>query len=104
MRFGPKKKFKMILLRGLGFIHLMSCPHYDVEKNRHSSLKKMIKKHGGTSIALDNCAAFEVVEGRYRIITSKRNARAYRVYRKGSKVMQEVIPIGKFGDLEELSS
>lgn len=104
MRFGPKKKFKMIMLRGLGFIHLMSCPHYNVEKNRHSSLKKMVGKYGRVSIALDNCAAFEVVDGNYRIITSKKSARAYRVYRKGSKVIQEVIPIRQgFSPLKELT-
>ena len=95
MKFGPNKKFKMIMLKGLGFIHLMSCPHYNVEKDRESSLKKMVGKYGGTSIALDNCAALEVVDNNYRILTSSRNARAYRVYRTNGKVIQEPLEITK---------
>ncbi len=103
MRFGPKKKFKMIMLKGLGFIPLMSCPHYNVEKNRRGSLKRMVQKYGGVSIALDNCAAIEVVDDKYRIITSSPNARAYRVYRENGKVREETLPLDKqFRPLEEL--
>ncbi|MEK6873969.1 MAG: peptidase E [Nanoarchaeota archaeon] len=103
MKFGPKKQFKMIMLKGLGFIPLMSCPHYNVEKNRHGSLKKMIQKHGGVSIALDNCAAIEVIDDKYKIITSSSNAKAYRVHRKNGKVIEEPLPLDKkFRPLEEL--
>ena len=100
MRFGPEKKFKMIMLKGLGFIPLMSCPHYDVEKNRHSSLRKMVQKIGRTSIALENCAAIEIVDTQYRIVTSLKTAKAYRVYKKNNKVIEEELPRdGKFRKL-----
>ena len=103
MRFGPKKKFKMIMLKGLGFIPLMSCPHYNVEKNRKSSLRKMVQKYGGVSIALDNCAAFEVVDEQYRIVTSLKTARAFRIYRHNGKVVEEELSRdGKFRPLEAL--
>jgi len=96
---------KLIRLRGLDFIPLLACPHYNFEKNRKKSLSRMIREHGGIAIALDNCAAIEVVNGKYRIVTSLKSARAYKVYRQGNKIIQEVIPVRQeFSDLEELTS
>jgi len=96
---------KVIRLRGLGFVSLTACPHYDFEKNRKSSLSRMIREHGGIALALDNCAAIEVVDDTYRIVVSKPGAKAYKVYKIGNKVRQEVIPIRKeFSPLEELTS
>jgi dipeptidase E len=97
------KKAPLIRVKGLGFLPNMCCPHYDSEAGRKPSLRRMIKKYGGVSIALDNCSAIEVVDEQYRIITSSRQARAYKVFRRDGKVMEEVLPIdGKFRRLEEL--
>ena len=81
----------------------MACPHYDVEKSRRPSLKRMIQENGGLSIALENCSALEVVDDQYRIITSSKNAHAYRLYRHNGKVVEEELPNDKkFRPLEEL--
>ena len=81
----------------------MVCPHYDVEKSRRPSLRKMIREHGGISIALENCSALEVVDDRYRIISSSKNASAYKLYRQNNKVVEEELPKDKmFRPLEEL--
>ena len=42
-------------------------------------------------MALDNCCAIEIVDNKYRIITSKPNANAYRVYWKKGKFCHEKI-------------
>lgn len=91
-RFGPKKSNELIRLRGLGFIPYIGCPHYDVEKSRRPFLKKLIKEKGGFAIALENCSALEVVDNRYRIITSSPDAHAYRVFRRNNKVIEEPLP------------
>ena len=98
--FGPTK---LIKVRGLGFLPFMACPHYDVEKSRRPSLRRMIRKNGGIAIALEDCSAIEVVDDKYRIITSSKNARAYRLYRHNGKVVEEELPNDKkFRPLEEL--
>ena len=93
----------LIKVWGLDFVPLMICPHYDVEADRKPSLRRMIKGQGGIAIALDNCTAIQVQDGQYRILTSSRNAHAYKVYRKDGKVIQEQIPVSKdFKSLDEL--
>jgi len=91
MRFGPSKSKKLIKVKGLNLVNLMLCPHYDTEKNRKPSLKKMITKDGGSAIALDNCSAIEIIDDKYRIITSSKKAKAYRVYKKNGKVKTEIV-------------
>jgi len=63
----------------------------------------MISKNGGIAIALTDCAALEIVDEKWRIITSSKNAHAYRLYRKNGKVIEEELPQSKrYRPLEEL--
>ena len=87
--YNPKADF--IRVRGLGLIPALHCPHYHQEKDRIPQLKKMMRKNGGIAIALDNCAALEVVDGQYRIIVSGAKARAYKVYWRGGGFFQKPI-------------
>ncbi|MCK5630047.1 MAG: Type 1 glutamine amidotransferase-like domain-containing protein [Nanoarchaeota archaeon] len=85
----------LIKVRGLGFIDALYCPHYDVEKHRRIYLKIMMKSTQGIAIALDNCCALEVVDNEYRIINSKPNACAYKIYWKNAKFHKEIIEMKK---------
>ena len=69
----------LIRVSGLNFVHALCCPHYDAERHRQPALKKMMQTTPGVAVALDNCAAIEIDTDRYRIITSRRRAGAYRV-------------------------
>jgi len=80
-----------IIVRGTGVISLAHCPHFDHEKEREGSLKKMVKKTKDVCIALDNCAALEVVDGAYRIIFSKQTANAYKIYYSNGRYKKELI-------------
>jgi dipeptidase E len=82
-------KAKLIKVAGLGFIDALACPHYDVEKDRKPGLKEMMKKTKGVAIAMDNCAALEVVGERYRTVTSKPPAGVYKVFWLKKKYFQE---------------
>jgi dipeptidase E len=87
-------KAGLIKVTGLGFIDALGCPHYNAEKDRKPELKQMMKKTKGVAIALDNCAALEVVGDRYRAVTSKGKAGIYRVYWKNGKYHQVRVATG----------
>lgn len=82
---------KLLKVRGLGFINALNCPHLNTEKYREKDLKRMMKITSGVAIALDECAAIEVVDNWYRIITSKKEAKAYKFYWKSGKYFKEEI-------------
>ncbi len=85
----PKADY--IKVRGLGLIPALHCPHYHQEKDRIPQLKKMMRKTHGVAIALDDCAALEIVDDTHRIIVSDAKARAYKVYWKGGRFFEEPI-------------
>lgn len=94
MSFYNPKKWKYINVSGLGFIKGIHCPHYDNETlgvPRKKHFQTMIKKIGGMGIALDNNCAIEFINDKYRIISSKKRAKAFRVYKKMGKVISEEI-------------
>jgi dipeptidase E len=95
MRFGKHKKASMIRVRGLDLIPALHCPHYDIEKGRVASLKKMMQKNSGVAIAIDNCSAIEIIGDQYRILRTKKTANSYKVYWKKGKYFKEVIPVRK---------
>ena len=82
---------KMIKVSGLGLIDALHSPHYGFEKNRKENLKEMMKKTPGVAIAIDNCCAIEIIDGKYRVISSKKNANAYKVFWKKNKFFEETI-------------
>lgn len=94
-KFGKNKAASMIRVRGLDMIPALHCPHYDIEKGREESLREMMKKNKGVAIAIDNCAALEVVGNQYRIIKTKKTANAYKVYWKNGKYFKELITAKK---------
>jgi dipeptidase E len=90
-----------IVVHGLGLIPLAHCPHFDKEKERESSLKKMIKIKKDACIALDNCCALEIVGDMYRVISSKNRANAHKIYQKDGRYNKE--PIQKNSQFDYLS-
>jgi len=82
----------LIKISGLGYVKALFCPHYDHEEYRKPELKEMMKKTSGVAIAIDNCAAIEIIDDKYRIISSKSEANAYKVYWSKGKFYHETIP------------
>jgi len=82
---------KLIKVSGLGFIQAFHCPHYDAEAHRQKDLKRMMKLNPLISIALENCCALEVVDDKFRILKSKKSAKAYKIYWKNKKYYKEII-------------
>lgn len=92
MSFYHPDDWDYIRVKCLGLLPFTACPHYDGE-NRHANFQKLIAREGGVGIALDDCAAFEVDGDRFRILTSRKDAGAYRVARVRGGVVQTAIPV-----------
>ncbi len=95
---------KLIKVKGLALISALHCPHYDVEKYRQIDLKEMMKKTPKiVSIALENCTALEIIDNKYRIINSKLEAKAYKIYWKNNQYFkEEILQKKEFQSLELL--
>lgn len=102
------RKFKnpqadYIKVTGLGFIEALHCPHFDSESERKQSLKKMLKGYPNVAIALEECTALQIVDDTYRILSSKPDANAYKIYWQSNVFHEEIIPaINEFGSLAKL--
>ncbi|MDD5501428.1 MAG: peptidase E [Candidatus Omnitrophica bacterium] len=93
----------LIKVAGLGFIDALHSPHYDFEAHRKDGLIEMMKKTSGVAIAIDNCCALEVIDDKYRVISSKKGANAYKVYWKREEFYEETIKQDKnFNPLTEI--
>lgn len=92
MSFYHPDDWDYIRVKCLGLLPFTACPHYGGE-NRHANFQRLIAREGGIGIALDDCAAFEVIDDRYRIVISHPGAGAYRVERIRGQAVQTPIPI-----------
>jgi dipeptidase E len=102
-RFGKNKTASMIKVKALGILPFLHCPHYDIEVGREESLKEMMKKTSGVAIAVDNCAAIEVIDDEFRILRSKPTANAYKVYwNKGKYYKEQIVVSKKLASLSQL--
>lgn len=95
MAFYNPKKWKYINVKGLGFIKGIHCPHYNSRTlgvPRRKSFQEMMQKIGGFGIAIEDNCAIEFIDGKYfKVITSKKRAGAYRVFKKDGQVVQKRI-------------
>lgn len=94
-----------IRIRCMNFVPLFVCPHFDKEKDRQPSLKRMLKKTKGHAITIDNCAALEIIDNQYKIVTSKPRASAYVCYwEKGKYYTRSLKKVTTLRPLQELLS
>lgn len=92
-------------VKGLDMYNLVICPHYDEEVNRQAALKHLLAQTNKIAIALENCTALEIIDGNYRIIASKDNKQAYKVFWRQGKYYQQVVrPTVEFNKISELLS
>lgn len=77
----------------LGFLSDACCPHYDGEAERRPALHRLIEQGTiTTALALDDGAAAHFVDGTLaNIVSSRPEARAYRVERVNGQVHETVL-------------
>ncbi len=94
---------ELIKVKGLGFINAFHCPHYNLQGIRRNSVKKMMSETTLAGITLDNCIALVVEGDEYRIVKSKKDAKAYKVYWKSGEYYEEEIkPKKEYENLKSL--
>jgi dipeptidase E len=95
----------LIKIKALDYVPALYCPHYDAEADRKPDLEKVMRRTTEIGLAFDNCSAIEIVDDKYRIITSNKQANAYRTYWKNGQYHEEIIEKKKtFSPLDELLS
>ncbi len=92
-----------IRVKCLGLVDKMTLSvHYDLDKRR-DSLKQLIKSKGGIGIGLPDLVSIEIVDDQYRITSLNGDSKAYRYYKSGSKVYEQVLePSDKFSSIYKL--
>jgi len=84
---------KLVVLDCLGIIRGSCCPHYDGEPERRPTYHQLLLKGEiAPGLALDDGAAAHFVGGDlHRVVTSRPNARGYRLSTKDGAVREEPI-------------
>jgi len=96
------ENWKWIRVKCLGLVPFLLCPHY-LKERRDEDFRNMVQRVGGMGIAVDDCAAFEIIDDRIRVISSKPEAQGFKVYKHRGKVRQIQLPKdGAYMRLEEL--
>lgn len=97
-------KDRPLKVTALGIVDAFLCPHYDTEPVRQPALKKMLKqtpKH--VAITLDEYAAIEIVDDKYRVLAPAKNAKVHRTFwQNGTYVVEEVQSTSAYRELSQL--
>lgn len=108
-KYGNSNSFytnKPFRVTAMGWIKALACPHYDSESFRQKSLKNMLKRTPKLiGLAIDEHAAVELVDGKYRTHSFGSGGNVQKCYwHNGEYYMEEVSHTEKFHDLSELLS
>lgn len=106
MAFNHPDDWQYIRVRGMGLIHALVCPHFNGETagiKRREAFREMMLKHSDIGIAIDGSCALEIFDDKYRVITSKSGAGAYRIIRRGRELsMEGIVKIMEFKPIDSL--
>ena len=107
MAFYNPEQWSYVRVKGMGLIDATGCPHYDGDTDgvpREKDFQRMVVKYPEVGIGIDNQCALEVVDGSFRVITSRDGAGAYKLYkRRGILVTEPFSGDRNFVPLAELT-
>jgi dipeptidase E len=84
---------------GLGLIKGTACPHYDGEPERRAAYRELIAKGAPAGYAADDGAALHFVGRRlHEVVSSRPEARAYRVQARAGQVVEKALPVRFLGE------
>lgn len=97
--FNNPENWNYINVHGLGILKGIHCPHFNsgtTRKNkrklRRNDFKEFMKNFSEVGIAIDNNCAIEFIDDKFKVLTSKRGRKAYKVFKKNKKIIIEEIP------------
>ena len=105
IKYGPDQP--LIIVECLSFYDGLFVPHCD-ELGRQESVKELLKEKDSIALQVSNCAALEIVNNQFRIITSDASNHqiepyALKTYWENGTYIEEQIPISlEYQDIETL--
>ena len=76
---------KYEFLKGLNFIDINFCPHYNTDPKKTTDLEEYLSNSNDEVYCLENCTALKVIDNEISIIKSDKNAKVYIVSNKEIK-------------------
>ena len=95
MSFYDPDDWNYIRVRGMGLVDALGCPHYDSATagiERRDDFQAMMRRHSDIGLAIDDFCALEIVDGTYRVITSREGAGAYKLTKHRGRITEAPIP------------
>lgn len=85
-------------VRGLGLLPFSNCVHYDAEPARREEYRRFVGDGMRPGFAADDGAALHF-QGRrlHHVVSSRKNARAFRVAPEGAEVVETPLPVQYLG-------
>lgn len=90
--------WEYIRVKGIGVIPATVCPHHGSDERR-LGFRKMIERYGGVGIGLDDCCALVWRDGTYSVMTSRDEARAWKLLKRNGEVTAEEFRHGDVIDI-----
>lgn len=85
-------KYNYDLLEGIGIINAVNCVHYEQKDfEARNKFYNVVKKKGMEGIALENCVALEIIDGKIKIIKSNNSRNAYKIMYKDNQFITETM-------------
>lgn len=85
---GESDKYEF--LKGLKFIDIAFCPHYNIDPKKNKELEEYLSNNNEEVYCLENNTALKIIDDRISIIKSDNKARAYKVSYKDKIIEEEI--------------
>ena len=100
-RYNNPDNFPYIRVRALGYFNAVFCAHAVVEE-RLEPFREFMRGQSCVGLALDDHCAIEIVDDRWRILRSREDAHAERIWQRRGQLYSEVLAGGSPRPLAEL--
>ena len=83
----------------LGFLPGSNCPHYDSERERRPTFRKLVANgRMPDGVAADDGVALHYIDGKLaKVVSSRPRAKGYRVTRSGKRAVEKRLPTRYLG-------
>lgn len=92
--------WRYIAVRGLGLVDIVLSPHFDSDPGRPRGAASVARRSRLTRLGLDDCTALQVIDDRWRILSSREGSMAHVVSQSGA--VRELAPSAQLRPLREL--
>lgn len=85
---GESENYEFI--KGLKFVDIAFCPHYNTDPKKKEDLNKYLSKHNDEVYCLENNTALKIIDDKISIIKSDKKSKVYKVSYKDKLIENEI--------------